>query len=369
MGQTPLKSKSSFLSTGDNTAVVRVANQITNQPSSSPRSGNNGNNHVVELHSARPSDSPWGALAALGSCVWRLDLRSGRTEITPEVTKTFESVFNVDPSCLDEGRFGFTLHVHPDDRDRLLAMLAARIDNSFRSHFRVIDRDGEMRWIYLKVAVSRTQIPGQPQHSDSMWFLAENDTHEKAEAERQKRLLADRILSSLFGSDLSQLPAEEFSSIMLMSKISEKWRPLIEGKGVRWIGPDLAPMGPASVMEGSEPLLILMMDSLFENALDAALSNSSTNGQPWIRFEFFEDDHSIFFAISDSGPGVPLIHRGQIFEPFFSTRPELASGLGLTLARSAAEWHHGGLRLDHYSKNTRLVAQVPKTFRGKISSD
>lgn len=353
------------MSIGD-TAVMRVASQITNQSVGSSR---NGNTNVVELSSTRTSDSPWGALAALGACVWRLDLRSGRTELTPEGAKAFESVFNVDSGCLDEGRFGFTLHVHSDDRDRLLAMLAARIDNSFRSHFRVIDRDGEMRWIYLKVAVSRTQIPGQPQHSDSMWFLAENDTRDKAEAERQKRLLADRILSSLFGSDLSQLPADEFSSINLMSKISDKWRPAVEEKGVRWIGPDLAPMGPASVIQGSEQLLVLMMDSLFENAIEAALSNKSTGGQPWIRFEFFEDDNSIFFAISDSGPGVPLIHRGQIFEPFFSTRPELASGLGLTLARSAAEWHHGGLRLDHYSKNTRLVAQIPKSFREKIGSD
>ncbi len=366
MGQTPLKNKSTSVLTGE-TAVVRVANSIAGPDSlNSPRTSGG---HVVELHTGRSSDSPWTALVALGACVWRLDLRSGRTEATAEAIKAFESVFNVDPSCLDEGRFGFTLHVHPDDRDRLLAMLAARIDNSFRSHFRVIDRDGEMRWIYLKVAVSRTQVPGQPQHSDSMWFLAENDTREKAEAERQKRLLADRILSSLFGSDLSQLPAEEFSSITLMSKISEKWRPLIEEKGLRWIGPDLAPMGPASVMEGSEPLLLLMMDSLFENAIEAALSINSNGNQPWIRFEFFEDDHSIFFAISDSGPGVPLIHRGQIFEPFFSTRPELASGLGLTLARSAAEWHHGALRLDHYSKNTRLVAQIPKSFRAKIKVD
>lgn len=364
MGQTPVKSKISAFSTGE-TAVMRVANQITQTPSSSPKTATG---NVIDFGATKSTDTAWTALVALGACVWRLDLRSGRTEATPECLKAFEGVFNVDPSCLDEGRFGFTSHVHPDDRDRLLAMLAARIDNSFRSHFRVIDRDGEMRWIYLKVAVSRTQVPGQPQISDSMWFLAENDTNEKAEAERQKRLLADRILSSLFGSDLSQLPSEEFSSVTLMSKISEKWRPLIEEKGLRWIGPDLAPMGPASVMEGVEPMLMLMMDSLFENAIEAALSNKTPNVLPWIRFEFFEDDDSIFFAISDSGPGVPLIHRGQIFEPFFSTRPEHASGLGLTLARSAAEWHNGGLRLDHYSKNTRLVAQIPKSLKGKVKA-
>jgi hypothetical protein len=354
MGQTPLKSKSSFFQSALNMSADLV------QPG---RTGGN----VIDMKSDQGSDqktdaSPWKALTALGACVWRLDLRSGRTDISAEGIKAFEHVFNVDPQCLDEGRFGFSMHTHPDDRDRLLAMLAARIDHSFHSHFRVVDREGAQRWISLKVAVSRTEIPGQPIHTDSMWFLAQNDTREKAEEERQKRLLANRILSSLFGADLSALPAEEFSSQNLMEKISAKWRPLVEEKKVRWIGPDLAPMGPASVMEASEPLLMLLMDSLFENAIEASLSNPHPGIQPWVRFEFFEDNDSVFLAISDSGPGVPLIHRGQIFEPFFSTRPEHTSGLGLTLARSAAEWHKGGLRLDHYSKNTRFVAQIPKRF-------
>lgn len=351
MGQTPLKSKSSFLQT---------ANELVqpHRPPVDPAKAGN----VIDIHSKENDDSPWRALIALGACVWRLDLRSGRTDISPQGLRAFERVFNIDPTCLDEGRFGFSSHAHPEDRDRLLAMLAARIDHSFHSHFRVIDRAGAQRWISLKVDISRTDEFGQPTNSDSMWFLAQNDTREKAEAERQKRLLAARILSSLFGADLSSLPADEFSSQHLMEKISQKWRLLIEEKGVRWIGADLAPMGPASVIEASEPLLMLLMDSLFENAIEAALSNSHPGTQPWIRFEFFEDDDSVFFAISDSGPGVPLIHRGQIFEPFFSTRPEHASGLGLTLARSAAEWHKGGLRLDNYSKNTRFVAQIPKRF-------
>ena len=358
MGQSPLKSKSSFFQ-----SAIDLSGDLV-QPG---RAGGN----ILEMNAHQKSDtSPWSALTALGACVWRLDLRSGRTDISPEGLKAFEHVFNVDPQCLDEGRFGFSMHTHPDDRDRLLAMLAARIDHSFHSHFRVVDREGAQRWISLKVAVSRTEAPGQPTHTDSMWFLAQNDTREKAEEERQKRLLANRILSSLFGADLSTLPAEEFSSQNLMEKISAKWRPLVEEKNVRWIGADIAPMGPASVMEASEPLLMLLMDSLFENAIEAALSNPHPGVQPWIRFEFFEDNDSVFLAISDSGPGVPLIHRGQIFEPFFSTRPEHASGLGLTLARSAAEWHKGGLRLDHYSKNTRFVAQVPKRFgQNVISTD
>ncbi len=312
------------------------------------------------------SESPWSAIESLDASMWRLDLRSGRVDMTAEALKSFEKVFNLDPQCLEEGRFGFALHAHPDDRDRLLAMLASGIEKSFRTHFRIVDRDAKHRWINLKV--SHVVKGAMPPASDSIWFFAENDTEEKGEQERQKRLLADRILSSLFGADLSQLPPEEFSSISLMGKISEKWQTVVQDKQIRWMGPDLAPLGPASVLEGSELLLMLMMDSLFENAIAAAMGSGTAAGtHPWIRFEFFEDTDSVFFALSDSGSGVPLVNRGQIFEPFFSTRPESSSGLGLTLARSAAEWHGGQLRLDHFSKNTRLVGQIPKRFRKAIT--
>lgn len=305
--------------------------------------------------------SPWSAFEALQGVIWRLDLRSGRTDLVKEAIPLFAEVFGVDHHCLEEGRFGFVSHAHPDDRDRILAMLASGIDKPFRTQFRVVDKDAQERWIQLKVA-RLAQAP--PPMCDSLWFFAENVTEETVEAEKQKRILASRILSSLFGSDLSELKPEELSSQGLLAKISEKWKPLIEEKGVRWIGPDLVPLGPtaqAAVVDGAEALLFVLTDSILENALEYA----ATAPAPWVRFEYFEDKHSIYFAISDSGHGVPLIHRGQVFEPFFSTKPESSTGLGLTLARSAAEWHGGTLRLDHFSKNTRFVAQIPKRFRAK----
>ncbi len=344
--------------------LLRVADSIlTHGDHSSVNAATHQRGAVIDLTSAPPArdhNSLWSAVESLDASLWRLDLRSGRVDMTADALQSFERVFNLDPQCLEEGRFGFALHAHPDDRDRLLAMLAAGIEKSFRTHFRSIDRDGKHRWINLKVS---HVITGANAAGDSIWFLAENDTEEKGEQERQKRLLADRILSSLFGADLSQLPPEEFSSVGLMTKISDKWKSLVEDKGIRWMGPDLAPLGPASVIEGSELLLMLMMDSMFENALDAATVDTSPSARPWIRFEFFEDTDSVFFALSDSGLGVQLVNRGLIFEPFFSTRPESSSGLGLTLARSAAEWHGGQLRLDHFSKNTRFVGQIPKRFR------
>lgn len=311
------------------------------------------------LSTPRSADSPASAFEALGLAFWRLDLRSGRAHLRDESIPLFQHVFGIDHHCLEEGRFGFVAHTHIDDRDRVLAVLAAEIQAPVTVQFRIVDQAGAERWIKLKVA----RAIGSADSGDWLWLCAENVTAETIEGERQKRLLADRILSSLFGSNLSRLNPAELSSTAIMTKVAAKWKTQIETQGLRWIGPDSAPQGPGSILDASEDLLVIMTDSMFENALEFALVAGASD--PWVRFEFFEDDQSVYFAISDCGHGVPLTMRGQIFEPFFSTKPESATGLGLTLARSAAEWHGGTLRLDHFSKNTRFVAQIPKRFRKK----
>jgi signal transduction histidine kinase len=51
--------------------------------------------------------------------------------------------------------------------------------------------------------------------------------------------------------------------------------------------------------------------------------------------------------VSDTGPGVASDIRERIFEPFFSTKGERGTGLGLTVSRTLAQLHGGSLRLEH----------------------
>ncbi|HEY2496013.1 MAG TPA: PAS domain S-box protein [Candidatus Angelobacter sp.] len=50
-------------------------------------------------------------------------------------------------------------------------------------------------------------------------------------------------------------------------------------------------------------------------------------------------------TIADDGPGVAAEHRHRLFEPFFSTKTEKASGLGLWMARGIVEKYGGTIRL------------------------
>lgn len=51
--------------------------------------------------------------------------------------------------------------------------------------------------------------------------------------------------------------------------------------------------------------------------------------------------HTVRLQVVDNGPGVPPAHLKQIFDPFFSTRGERGTGLGLALVSRVASEHGG----------------------------
>jgi signal transduction histidine kinase len=53
-------------------------------------------------------------------------------------------------------------------------------------------------------------------------------------------------------------------------------------------------------------------------------------------------------TVSDSGPGIPQDERKQIFEPFFTTKPQ-GMGMGLSIARTILEAHHGQLSAENHA--------------------
>ena len=54
---------------------------------------------------------------------------------------------------------------------------------------------------------------------------------------------------------------------------------------------------------------------------------------------------SIFLTIADTGHGITPEHRPRIFEPFFSTKKDSGTGLGLWVTRQVIEKHGGSIRV------------------------
>jgi C4-dicarboxylate-specific signal transduction histidine kinase len=57
-------------------------------------------------------------------------------------------------------------------------------------------------------------------------------------------------------------------------------------------------------------------------------------------------DTQVEVAVSDSGHGIPADKLSDVFEPFFSTKPN-GLGMGLAISRSIIEAHRGSIRANN----------------------
>jgi signal transduction histidine kinase len=62
----------------------------------------------------------------------------------------------------------------------------------------------------------------------------------------------------------------------------------------------------------------------------------------------------------DNGEGISERNRARIFEPFFTTKREAGgTGLGLKIAASLLQAHHGGIRLLGSAEGTVFAVTLP----------
>jgi signal transduction histidine kinase len=50
-------------------------------------------------------------------------------------------------------------------------------------------------------------------------------------------------------------------------------------------------------------------------------------------------------TVADNGCGIPAEAHEQLFQPFFTTKREIGTGLGLWVCKSIIEKHHGAIRV------------------------
>lgn len=104
--------------------------------------------------------------------------------------------------------------------------------------------------------------------------------------------------------------------------------------------------GIAVVKSMQRPLPFISADpdqikQAFVNVMNNAIDAMPRGG----RLEIYtsKKDNNIEISFSDSGDGIPEEMLARIFEPFFSLRAEGGTGLGLSLAKSVIQQHHGSI--------------------------
>ncbi|MFK3969368.1 ATP-binding protein [Pseudomonas sp. NPDC087358] len=102
--------------------------------------------------------------------------------------------------------------------------------------------------------------------------------------------------------------------------------------------------------------------SVLERALDNLLRNAvrfNPAGQP-IELSARNEDDMLFISVRDHGPGVSPEHLAQLGEPFYRAPNQTAPGygLGLAIAKRAAEKHGGSLVLENHPQGGFIASIV-----------
>ena len=79
-----------------------------------------------------------------------------------------------------------------------------------------------------------------------------------------------------------------------------------------------------------------VIENLIKNALDAIENKSG-----WIKIQIGKVKNQVAIEVSDSGKGIDLKRRKDVFRPGYSTKRR-GWGLGLSLAKRIVEGYHGG---------------------------
>jgi two-component system, cell cycle sensor histidine kinase and response regulator CckA len=96
---------------------------------------------------------------------------------------------------------------------------------------------------------------------------------------------------------------------------------------------------PGLVMLGSQPHLREMLTNLIFNAVDALPTGGT------IRLLARAEGDQILIAVEDSGVGMPRDVQERVFEPFYTTKGERGTGLGLPLVLGIVKSHGGAIQV------------------------
>jgi signal transduction histidine kinase len=126
-----------------------------------------------------------------------------------------------------------------------------------------------------------------------------------------------------------------------VNEIIQEMIVLLRGEASRYsisIHSDLADGLPKTMADRVQLQQVLM--NLMLNGIDA-MKVMGTEGELTIKSQL-DDNRQVLISVGDTGKGLPPEQADQIFNAFFTTKPQ-GTGMGLTISRSIVESHGGRL--------------------------
>ena len=148
-----------------------------------------------------------------------------------------------------------------------------------------------------------------------------------------------------------------------ISMTQPRWKDMVLGSGIEVsLETDLDP-NPLSV-SGNEAELRTVLTNLILNAVDAM----PKGGTLTIRTRATEQ--ATIVEVSDTGVGMSDDIRARVLEPFFSTKGESGSGLGLSMAHGIVGCHAGTVQIESEpGKGTTVTIQLPSLASPQVDTE
>lgn len=281
-------------------------------------------------------------------------------------------------------------YIHPDDQAFVWATIQDAIDNqkTFELEHRVLQADGTIGWTFSRA------VPLRNKDGEIVeWFGAASDVTARKRTEdallrSEKLATLGRLVASIAHEINNPLEAmsnliylahrseglpEEAQELLQLADAELKRIAHITRQSLGFYRESNVPADTSvtELLESSIDLLRgkintrhAMIDcrwkdnitvkavagelrQVFSNLLANALDALDTGGRITIRAKRHRGKDGAYVRILflDSGRGIPLETQHKIFDPFFSTKGNLGTGLGLWVTKQIVDKHHGSIRV------------------------
>ena len=88
-----------------------------------------------------------------------------------------------------------------------------------------------------------------------------------------------------------------------------------------------------------------LLANLLVNAVDAMADGGSLQVRVAPGHDWSSGSEGVRITVADNGSGIPRDHLRQIFEPFYTTKKDSGTGLGLWVSRGIVQKHGGRIRV------------------------
>jgi signal transduction histidine kinase len=174
---------------------------------------------------------------------------------------------------------------------------------------------------------------------------------------RRLRGMIDDILNvTKLERGTMSLQLDTIDAEALVARVKDNHEPVAGPKNIK-----LSVLAPAAKIQfTADPILLeRVITNLMGNSLKFTPAGGSITLSAW------EDAQQVFFAVEDTGPGIPEAKRKEIFEKYSQMEEHKSQGFGLGLAmcQMTVELHKGKIWVEsEVGKGSKFIFTVSKTM-------